>query len=103
MYSEKIKKLANELEKVHIPEEFKFGEFENGFDMLELYEELFDYAYAIKNNIPLMSNFSVFLKNKDIVIEQLEISKTKHEAIFNICDVCHRFCCEIYMLVNITK
>ena len=103
MYSEKIKKLANELEKVHIPEEFKFGEFENGFDMLELYEELFDYAYAIKNNIPLMSNFSVFLKNKDIVIEQLEISKTKHEAIYNICDVCHRFCCEIYMLVNITK
>ena len=99
MYSEKIKKLANELEKVHIPEEFKFGEFENGFDMLELYEELFDYAYAIKNNIPLMSNFSVFLKNKDIVIEQLEISKTKHEAIYNICDVCHRFCCEIYTLV----
>ena len=53
MYSEKIKTLANELECVHIPEEFKFGEFENGFDMMELYEELFDYAYEIKNNRPL--------------------------------------------------
>ena len=48
MYSEKLKTLANELECVHIPEEFKFGEFENGFDMMELYEELFDYAYEIK-------------------------------------------------------
>ena len=100
MYSEKIKKLANELEKVHIPEEFKFGEFENGFDMMELYEELFDYAYEIKNNRPLKSNFSMFLKNKDVVIEQLNFFKTKHKVIYTICDVCHRFCCEIYMLVN---
>ncbi len=100
MYSEKLKTLANELECVNIPEEFKFGEFENGFDMMELYEELFDYAYEIKNNRTLKSNFSLFLRNKDIIIEQLEISKIKHKSIYNICDVCHRFCCEIYMLVN---
>ena len=62
MYSEKLKTLANELECVNIPEEFKFGEFVNGFDMMELYEELFDYAYEIKKNRPLKSNFSVFLK-----------------------------------------
>ena len=42
MYSVKLKELATELESIHIPEEFKFGEFENGFDMMELYEELFD-------------------------------------------------------------
>ena len=44
-----------------------YSEFENGFDMMELYEELFDYAYEIKKNRPLKSNFSVFLKNKDII------------------------------------
>ena len=100
MYSVKLKELAAELEIVNIPEDFKFGEFENGFDMMELYEELFDYSYEIKNNRPLKSNFSLFLKNKDIVIEQLKISKTKNESIYNICDVCCRFCCEVYMLVN---
>lgn len=100
MYSVKLKELANELEQIHIPEEFKFGEFENGFDMMELYEELFDYSYEIKNNRPLKSNFSVFLKNKDIIIEQLQISKSKNKQIYNICDVCYRFCREIYKHVN---
>ena len=38
MYSEKLKTLAKEVEHINIREEFKFGEFENGFDMMELYE-----------------------------------------------------------------
>ena len=100
MYSVKLKELATEIEHINIPEEFKFGEFENGFDMMELYEELFDYSYEIKNNRPLKSNFSMFLNNKDIVIEQLEISKNNNKIIYNICDACYRFCREIYILVN---
>lgn len=101
MYSMKLKLLANELIGVHIPDDFKFGEFENGFDMMELYEELFDYAYQIKDDcpLPLDSNFSVFSKHKDVVMEQLVLSKNKNKLICNICDVCYRFCCEIYMLV----
>jgi hypothetical protein len=100
MYSAKLKELSTELEHVSIPEEFKFGEFENGFDMMELYEELFDYSYEIKNDRPLKSNFSMFLNNKDIVIEQLEISKAKNKLIYDICDVCDRFCREIYTIVS---
>ena len=100
MYSDTLKTLSKELENVHIPEEFKFGEFENGFDMMELYEELSDYSYEILNNRSLKSNFSVFLKNKDIVIKQLEISKTKNDVIYNICDVCHRFCSALYDIIS---
>lgn len=100
MYSVKLKELATEIEHINIPEEFKFGEFENGFDMMELYEELFDYSYEIKNNRPLKSNFSMFSNNKDIVIEQLKISKTNNKLLYDICDVCYRFCREIYIYIN---
>ena len=34
-----LKKLAEEIEKVHIPDEFKF--YDDEIDLMEIYEELF--------------------------------------------------------------
>lgn len=91
MYKENIKLLAKKLDNVHIPDEFKFNEGNFEIDTMELYEELFDYSYEIQNDLPLVSNFNVFIKNKNKVMEFL-LKNIKDRYIGAICLVCYEFC-----------
>ena len=58
---------------------------------MELYEELFDYSYEIIHDLPLVSNFSLFLKNKEKVKTFLS-ENIKDDKIGRICNLCCEFC-----------
>ena len=63
MYTKQTKLIADAFYSEHIPDEFKFSQYDE-IDTMELYEELFDYSYEILNDLPLASNFNVFANNK---------------------------------------
>lgn len=94
MYSDEIKTLANKVYLVSIPYKFKFDYFDNEIDTLEVYEELFDYAYEIINNLPLVSNFNLFARNKE-KIKMFLFKNRQDKDIGNICSVCFEFCVAI--------
>lgn len=89
MYSSSLKKLAEEIEKVYIPDEFKF--YDDEIDLMEIYEELFDYSFEVKNNLPLGSNFKTVAENYQKILKFLE-TKLMDEKIGEICTVCYKFC-----------
>lgn len=97
MYDEKLKLLAKKIDLVHLPDEFKFetfGEGENEVDAMELYEELFDYSYAVAHDQTLGSNFNVFLNHREKVFNFL-LAYSKDEKIGEVCSVCYEFCVAI--------
>lgn len=97
MYSSSLKKLAEEIEKVHIPDEFKF--YDDEIDLMEIYEELFDYSFEVKNNLPLGSNFKSVAENYQNILKFLE-TKLKDKKIGEVCTICYNFCIEIKNYIN---
>lgn len=94
MYSKKLKELSVKLDKTHIPESFKFGEFENGYDMMCLYEELFSYSYEVQKEFSSLAsgNFNYFKRNSDEVLILLKNEIQKNNENKEICEVCLEFC-----------
>lgn len=58
---------------------------------MEIYEELFDYSFEVKNNLPLGSNFKTVAENYQKILKFLE-TKLMDEKIGEICTVCYKFC-----------
>ena len=101
MYSEELKKAAQDIIDVHVPPAFKFCEYDGAEDVdgLELYEELFDYAWEIKENMSLFSPFNLFLNHKDRVLAFLR-DHQNDKTIGEICRVCLAFCLRIRDLIG---